>query len=222
LALRTIARGIEMDMRLEEVKNAISDLRVDDISKFIQECVIGGIKPNRIIESISSGMNLVGKKFERGEYFLPELITAGEMMKEGLKILEPLLKTDEKKESLGKVILATVEDDIHDIGKNIVNTMLSAAGFSVIDLGVNVPSETIVQRAREEKANIIALSALLTMTVDHVGEVVKLLKEKGIRQDFKVIAGGACVTDEIAKKLGCDAFGRDAIVAVDVCKKLLS
>ena len=209
-----------MDGDLERVKNGIAYIEFGEISSYVKAALDKGCTPMSIVEAMSAGMKEVGEKFEKGEYFLSELVMAGEMMKEAMKILEPLLAGVEMK-NIGTVVIATVKDDIHDIGKNLVSTMLASAGFRVIDLGVDVPEMKVVEAVRETNADIVALSSLLTITVDRIKSVNDALERNGLRRKVKVIAGGACVTEEIARKLGCDAFGRDAVEAVDVCKRLM-
>ncbi|MEM1550803.1 MAG: cobalamin-dependent protein [Candidatus Bathyarchaeia archaeon] len=146
---------------------------------------------------------------------------AGEVVKEGMKVLEPYLKVGEVK-MIGKVVIGTVKGDLHDIGKNIVVTLLRASGLEVIDLGVDVPPERFVEAVKEHKPDVVAMSALLTTTMDEMENVIKALKEAGLRDKVKVIIGGAPITDEFAKKIGADAAAKDAIEGVNICKAWLS
>ena len=142
---------------------------------------------------------------------------AGEVMKEGMKVLEPYLRGSEIRK-IGKVVIGTVRGDLHDIGKNIVATLLSAAGFEVIDLGVDVPPEKFVEAVKEHNPDIIGMSALLTTTMIEMENVIKALKEAGLRNRVKIIIGGAPITREFAEKIGADAAARDAVEGVNICK----
>jgi 5-methyltetrahydrofolate--homocysteine methyltransferase len=160
-------------------------------------------------------MTSVGELFESGEYFLADLVLAGEGMKEGLEVLEPHLKAD----SMGTrdtVVLCTVKGDIHDIGKNLVATMLTAAGFKVVDLGTDVHEDKVVEAVRTSGANAVGLSVLLTPMVESVRDVVEALEKAGLRDRVKIAIGGACTTRELALRMGVEAMGRDAVDAVRI------
>lgn len=168
------------------------------------------------------GVDFVGDEFSCGNAFLPELVMAGEAMKAAVSVLEPeMVKSGTARQMLGTVVLGTIEGDIHDIGKTMVATMLAAAGFKVFDLGVNVPAETLVTRAVEEQADIIGVSALLTTTMVRQREVIRLLEERGLRAQFKVMVGGAPVTAAWVAEIGADGFSEDAVGAVQVARQLL-
>ncbi|MCD6472242.1 corrinoid protein [Candidatus Aerophobetes bacterium] len=167
------------------------------------------------------GMDEVGRLYQTGEYFLPELVAAGEAMKTALKILDPVLKEQKtERKILGRVVLGTVEGDIHDIGKSIVGSMLVATGFEVVDLGVNVSIKKFLDTVKEVKPDILGLSALLTTTMPNQKKVIEALEEAKERQDVKVMVGGAAVTNRWATEIGADAYGEDAITAVELAKKL--
>lgn len=164
----------------------------------------------------------MGEDFAKGDAFLPELVMAGEAMKAAVAVLEPeLAKRGTERTMLGKVILCTVEGDIHEIGKTLVGTMLSSAGFKVFDLGVDVPVMKVVEKAREVNADIVAMSALLTTTMVHQKDVIEALEDIGIRSKVKVMVGGAPVTKEWVKQIGADGYSEDAIGAIKVAKQLL-
>jgi 5-methyltetrahydrofolate--homocysteine methyltransferase len=163
----------------------------------------------------------VGERFESGEYFLTDLVLAGEVMKAGLAPLESRLAAQELRGN-GTVVLATVQGDIHEIGKSLVGTMLGAAGFEVVDLGVDVPAPRIVGAVRQHRAAILGLSVLLTTMVGQVQVVVDELTEAGLRAQTRVVIGGACTTPELAQELGCDAHGADAVAAVRICERLMA
>ncbi len=183
-----------------------------------------GLEPMTIIEQgLVPGMDIVGQKFEEGEYFLPNLIISASGMQEAMKILEPELHTRKQERSTpGKVVIGTVQGDIHEIGKSLVATMLSANGFQVFDLGVDVPIETFVAKVKETNADLVGLSALLTTTMDVQREVVQALKKEGLSPQVKVLVGGAPVTQSWANEIGADGYAEDAIGAVEAVKKLLS
>lgn len=193
-------------------------------AELAQQAVVQGIDP---LEAISQGfvvgVNQVGEAFAKGDAFLPELVMAGEAMKSAVAVLEPeLARRGTERTMLGKVILCTVEGDIHEIGKTLVGTMLSSAGFKVFDLGVDVPVMKVVEKAREVNADIVAMSALLTTTMVHQKDVIEALEDIGIRSKVKVMVGGAPVTKEWVKQIGADGYSEDAIGAIKVAKQLLS
>ncbi len=203
---------------LKRIQNAIVNLDIENIGKLCMEAIEAGIPAYEIImKGMSKGMEIVGEKYERNEYFLAELIMAGEVMKEGMKVLEPYLKSGEIKK-VGKVVIGTVRGDLHDIGKNIVSTLLNAAGFDVIDLGVDVPPEKFVEAVKKNKPDIVGMSALLTTTMIEMEKVIKALEEAGLRDKVKIIIGGAPITSEYAEKIGADAAAKDAVEGVDICK----
>ena len=203
---------------LEMIRDSIVNLDFDGAREYTLKALDNKISPQEIISrSIAEGMDIVGKKFEASEYFLSELIVAGEIGKEITKMLEPYLKGTEVKK-LGKVVIGTVRGDLHDIGKNIVAIMLESAGFEVIDLGADVPPEKFVEAVKKEKPEIVAMSALLTVTMVEMKSVVDALKEAGIRDRVKIIVGGAPVTEEFAKSIGADGYGADAVQGVRICK----
>lgn len=203
---------------LNKIRDAIVNLDIDNMQRLCEEALKAGIPAYEIVmNGMSKGMEIVGEKYEKNEYFLAELIMAGEVMKEGMKVLEPHLKDGEVKK-IGKVVIGTVRGDLHDIGKNIVATLLSAAGFEVIDLGVDVPPERFVEAVKEYRPDIVGMSALLTTTMIEMENVIKALKETGLRNKVKIIIGGAPVTKEFAEKIGADAAARDAVEGVNICK----
>ncbi|MBO3797859.1 MAG: corrinoid protein [Thermoproteota archaeon] len=203
---------------LTRLKDAIVNLDFDGSKRLAQEAVAKGIPPNEIItKAISSAMEEVGRKFEASEYFLSELIVAGEIGKEISQMLQPYMKGSEIKK-IGKVVIGTVKGDLHDIGKNIFGMMLEAAGFEVIDLGNDVPAEAFVEAVKNHKPDIVGMSALLTVTMVEMENVIKELEKAGVREKVKVIIGGAPITEEYAKRIGADGYGKDAVVGVDICK----
>ena len=172
---------------------------------------------------LTPGMDIVGELYGTGEYFLPDLILGGEAMKAALAVLEPALAAaGQERQVLGTVVLGTVEGDIHEIGKSLVGSMLSANGFRVHDLGIDVEAEEFVAQAREYDADIVALSALLTTTMLHQRDVIEHLSEAGLREQVKVMVGGSPVTQAWAEEIGADGFAEDAANAVTVAKRLMS
>ncbi len=182
-----------------------------------------GIDPLEAInQGFSAGMDVVGELYASGEYFLPDLILGGEAMKAALEVLEPALHAaGQERKVLGTVVLGTVKGDIHEIGKALVGSMLSASGFLVHDVGIDVEADEFVAQAREHNADIVALSALLTTTMLHQREVIEHLSEAGLRERVKVMVGGSPVTQAWADQIGADGFAEDAANAAVVAKRLM-
>ena len=208
---------------LDRIKRLLADIEIDKVKDAVEEALKAGIPAIRIIEEgLAEGMRIVGDRFEKGEYFLAELVAAGETFKEAMEVLRPkLMEEGSTVKKLGKVVIGTVRGDLHDIGKSIVATMLESAGFEVYDLGVDVSPEEFVRKAKEVNADIVAMSALLTTTMIEMRNVIEELKRAGIRDRVKVIIGGAPVTEEFAREIGADAYAEDAVKAVEVCKRLV-
>jgi 5-methyltetrahydrofolate--homocysteine methyltransferase len=206
-----------------QVFEAMVELDIDGIAPQVQAALRAGAEARAILNGgLGAGMDVVGERFEQGEFFLTDLVLAGEVMKAGLVPLEPLLADTDIHQAHGTVVLATVKGDIHEIGKNLVGTMLRAAGYQVIDLGVDVPAARIAEAARTYAAHVVGLSVLLTTMVGQVQAVIEELTEAGLRTQVKVIIGGACTTPELAAQMGCDAHGADAVAAVRVCEQVLA
>lgn len=189
-----------------------------------RQALDGGVDPLEAInKGLTPGMDVVGELYATGEYFLPDLILGGEAMKAALAVLEPALAAaGQERQVLGTVVLGTVQGDIHEIGKSLVGSMLSANGFRVHDLGIDVEAEEFVVRAREYGADIVALSALLTTTMLHQRDVIEHLSEAGLREQVKVMVGGSPVTQAWADQIGADGFAEDAANAVTVAKRLMN
>lgn len=195
-----------------------------DREKTIQltnEALSAGTNPQDIIvNGLQAGMAVVGEKFSSGEYFLPDMLMAARAMKAALEILKPALgKTGIP--TIGKVVIGTVEGDMHDIGKNVVATFLSGNGFEVFDLGLSVPAKKFIDEVSEKKPDILGMSALLTTTMPVMDKVIKALAEAGLRSSVRVIVGGAPVTQDYANYIGADAYAHDGGKAVPVCRQLL-
>ncbi len=182
-----------------------------------------GAEPLEMIDKgYGAGLQVVGELFEKGEYFLPHLVIGAEAMKAAMTVLEPeLRRRQQARRSQGKVVLGTVEGDIHEIGKTLVGTMLSASGFEVFDLGVDVKTEDFVAKVKDTGATLVGLSALLTTTMAHQELVIRALNEAGVRDQVKVIVGGAPVSAEWARQIGADGYSEDAVSAVALARQLL-
>ena len=213
------------DAIFEEIRDSVLSMDSDDLMDTVRKALSRGIDPISIVDDgLARGLRVVGRKFEEGEFFLIELVTAAEAAQRVIKeILQPEIgKGKAKRRSLGKIVLGTVEGDIHNIGKNIVGAMLFAAGFEVYDLGVDVPVAEFVKKAREVDADVVGASALLSTTRLVQKDIVQALVEEGIREKVKVIFGGAPVTEEWVEEVGGDGYAENGVEAVDVVKRLLN
>jgi corrinoid protein of di/trimethylamine methyltransferase len=207
----------------DAVKEALLAFDQDKLVETTKKALDGGHSPQELIDALTAALKEVGEKFEKGEFFLAELVTAGEAAKTVIsEYLRPLLKKTSTREAAGSIVIGTVAGDIHDIGKGIVASMFFTAGFEVIDLGVDVPVEKFVETTREKKPDIVAMSALLSTTLPMQREVIEALKENNLRDQVRVIVGGSPVTDEWAKEIGADGYGEDAVAGVKLVKKLLN
>jgi corrinoid protein of di/trimethylamine methyltransferase len=207
----------------QKMAQSIIDGDSDVSVALAKQAIEAGIDPlEAITQGFVMGVNQVGEAFAKGDAFLPELVMAGEAMKAAVSTLEPeMQKRGLQRTMLGKVVLATVEGDIHEIGKSLVGTMLSASGFQVYDMGVDVPTAKIIAKAKEVDADIVGLSALLTTTMVKQKEVIEELDKQGLRKKIKVMVGGAPVTRDWVQKIEADGYSEDAIGAVGVAKKLV-
>jgi corrinoid protein of di/trimethylamine methyltransferase len=207
---------------ITKLKEAILDGNKELCEEIIDEALLSGIEPMAILNTCIEGINIVGEKFGKGEIFLTELMLSADAMKAAVEKLKPKFTAEELiKTRLGKVVIGTVKGDIHDIGKNIVITMLTAAGFEVFDIGIDVPPVTFIEKAKEVNADIIGASALLTSTKPYMEDIALLLKDMDLRSKFKYIVGGAPVTQDYAEKIGADGYAKDAQEAVRVVKELI-
>ena len=208
-------------MDFEELTELVVELEVDDIADAVKVALDEDKKdPIEILTALTKGMDEVSRRYEEFEYFLGELVLAGDTMKAGLEILKPALAVSDATKEKIKAVIATVKGDQHDLGKNLLGTMLLSANFEVYDLGRDVNADIIVEKVRETGASVVGLSSLLSMTVDQIGVVHKALKEAGLRDGVKLIVGGAPLNLELAKKFGADGYADDAIYGVDLIKKL--
>ena len=201
-------------MDYEKLTELVIELEVDDVADAVKEALDEGKKAFDVLNALTKGMDEVGRRYEEKEYYLTELVLAGETMKEAFKILQPALEAEDRAEEKVKVILATVKGDNHDIGKNILASLLLSSGFEIHDLGMDVDANIIVEKVKETDADIVALSSLLTMTVEEIKKVHESLKKAGVRDSVKLIVGGAPLNEDLAKKLGADDYAEDAVEGV--------
>lgn len=208
---------------LEEISAHVQDGNAEETRESVKSALEQGADPLEIVEQgLAKGVRRVGDCFGRGEVFLTQLMMAADAIKAGLDAVQPELTRQGKgPQVLGKVVLGTVKGDIHDLGKNIISTMLQVNGFDVFDLGVDVPPMKFIEKAVDVDADIIAMSALMTTTLPFQADVTKLLSEMGLRPKFKVLIGGAPVTEEWARQIGADAYATDAIPGVEKAKNLV-
>ena len=213
----------EIEKLFKDMAQSIIDGDSDVSTELAQKSIEVGIPPlDAITKGFVVGVNYIGDQFGAGEAFLPELVMAGEAMKSAVAVLEPeLLKLGSARETMGRVVLATVEGDIHEIGKTLVGTMLSASGFEVTDMGVDQPADKIIGKALEINANLIGLSALLTTTMVRQRELIEELDKENLRPRIQVMVGGAPITRDWATKIKADGTSEDAVGAVALAKQLV-
>ena len=210
-----------MSEHLDKIKEAVINGRHAEIESLVQAAIEEKADLDQIInEAMIAAMDIVGRKFAQNEIFIPEMLVAAVTMKKGLDIIKPLLKSDEIK-SRGTIIMTTVKGDLHDIGKNLVIMMLQGAGFDVIDLGVDISTEKLVQKVEEIKPDILGLSALLTTTMPEILKVIEALRDKGLRKSVKIMVGGAPLNTAFAEKVGADGYGRNAAEAVELARSFV-
>ena len=210
-----------MDNTIESIYKGILDGDQHLVTEKVTEALNAGLSPDSILkDGLVAAMGEVGRLFEGGEYYVPEMLIAARAMQAGLKLLKPGL-ADTGVKAVGRVVIGTVSGDLHDIGKNLVSMMLEGAGFEVIDLGTDVKPEAYVSAVHEHRPDIVAMSALLTTTMPNMEATIKALEEAGLRKQVKVIIGGAPVTEEYAKKIGADGSAYDASVAVKIARSLI-
>lgn len=206
---------------LENLKESVIDGSESKALEYTQKALDEGVDVENILnDGFIPAMEVVGSKFQANEIYVPEMLISAKAMKAGMKILEPLL-TEAGVEPIGRVVIGTVKGDLHDIGKNLVAMMLEGAGFEVIDAGVDVPAEKFIDLVREKNANILGLSALLTTTMVEIKNVIDVFKEEGLRDDVKILVGGAPVNTDYAKEIGADGYSPDAASAADLAKGLI-
>ncbi len=208
---------------LKQLLQAVIEGRREDVRTLTRTALESGVEGNRIVnEALTPAMEVVGQKFQQGEWFLPEMLTCCLSVQAAFELLRPhLVQTDTKERVRKRIVIGSIEGDIHDIGKNIVAATLEGTGFDVIDLGVNVSGEKFARTAAATNAEIVAVSALLTTTMLNMGKVVEALERAGVRHRVKVLLGGAPLTEGFVKRIGADAYGKDAVDAVTKARELV-
>jgi methanogenic corrinoid protein MtbC1 len=200
--------------------DAIADMREQDALKITDEVLASGADPMGVLEACREAMAVVGRRYEEGSYYLPELLLAGEMLGQISDKVKPHLQAQAgAQKKLGRVVLGTVAGDIHDIGKNVVKFMLDANGFEVQDLGVDVPPQKFVEAVRDFQPQVVGLSGFLTLAFDAMKETVEAIQAAGLRDQVKIVIGGGQVNDKIQEYAGADAYGKDAVAGVSLAKK---
>ena len=202
----------------EKLVDAIVNMKEDEALSATNELIEGGEDPMKILDACREAVGVVGKRFEEGTYFLPELIMAGEMLSKISEIVKPKLQAAQESKKAGKVLIGTVEGDIHDIGKDIVTFMLDVNGYDVLDLGIDIPPAKFVEAIKDFQPQVVGLSGFLTLAFDSMVETVKAIKEAGLRDQVKIMIGGGQIDEVIKEYTGADAYGLDAIAAVNLTK----
>jgi methanogenic corrinoid protein MtbC1 len=206
-----------------ELVKLLSDLKEPEALAFVEKALGEGVDPMKIIGEAKEGMKIVGERFAKEQYFIPDLVFSGEILKRIITMLEPHLKKKKGEEAkrLGKVIIGTVEGDIHDIGKDLVVFMLDVSGFEVFDLGIDVPAQKFVDTIKETGSKVVGLSGFLTLAFDSMKDTVDAIQKAGLRDNVKIMIGGGQITEEIRKYAGADAYGKDAIAGLSLAKQWL-
>lgn len=206
---------------VDQIRDKMIDCQTEQVLELVPKAIDQGIDASTIVnEGLTAGIRVLGDRFEKGEAFLPELAVAAETMKQALEFLEPHLAKATEEKALGTIVIGTVQGDIHDIGKSIVATMLTVAGFAVYDLGVEVTPTEFIEKTKEVNADIIAMSALLTTTMDRMQETIDLLRKEKLADHVKIMVGGAPVSQSFAERIGADGYGVDFNQAVKIAKRL--
>ncbi len=195
------------------------DLNEDAVREQLKTRIDSGEDPLTILADVKTAMKIIGDKFSEREYFLPELIMSGEILKEIFEVIQPKLKSGVETKSKGKIVLGTVAGDIHDIGKDIVRFMLDVNGYEVIDLGVDVAAEKFIAAIKEHNPKVLALSGFLTLAFDSMKEIIEKLKANGIRDSLKIMIGGGTIDERIVEFVGADAYGESAVKAIELADK---
>ena len=203
----------------KDLVNTLADLKEQEAIKIVKDRLSAGEDPLKIMEDARKGMEIVGKRFSESEYFIPDLVYSGEILKAVTELVKPKLTKTAENKKLGKVVFGTVAGDIHDIGKDIVVFMLDVNGFEVHDLGVDVPVQKFVDKIKETGAPIVGLSGFLALAFDSMKETVEAIKAAGLRDKVKIMIGGGQMSDEIKNYTGADAYGKDAMAGVTLAKK---
>ena len=203
-----------------ELVKLLSDLKEPEALEYVDHALAKGVDPTALLDEAREAMNVVGERFAAEEYFIPDLVFSGEILKRIVAKLEPHVKAKKgkKAERIGKVIIGTVAGDIHDIGKNLVVFMLDVSGFEVLDLGINVPKEKFVDAIKESGSTIVGLSGFLTLAFDSMKDTVDAIRDAGLRDQVKIMIGGGQIDEEVKNFAGADAYGNDAVAAVKLAQ----
>jgi 5-methyltetrahydrofolate--homocysteine methyltransferase len=199
--------------------NLMADLQEEETLSMVNTLIKEGGNPMDILSDARSAMEIVGKRFETSEYFIPDLMMAGEILKGISDIVKPLIQGDDASAKKGKVLIGTVAGDIHDIGKDIVTFMLDVSGYDVLDIGIDVPIQVFVEKIQEFQPSVVGLSGFLTLAFDSMKKTVEALEKAGLRDNLKIMIGGGQMDDEVRKYVRADAYGKDAVAAVNLCKQ---
>ena len=211
----------DKEKALQRVADSVLSFEPENVVASTRRALQEGIQPMDVIEEgLAKGLRVVGERYEKGDFFLTELIAGANAMKAGLDVLRPLIPIRGKK-SVARVLIGTVRGDIHDLGKQVVTSMLEASGFEVIDVGVDVPSSVFIEKVKELRPEILGMSVLLTTSMPEMKTVIQELKQDGLRDEVKVMVGGAVVTDNYAKEIGADAYGADAVDGAQKATRLV-
>lgn len=202
-----------------ELVQALADLKEEEVLRLVKERLSAGEDPLKILDDARRAVEIVGQRFETKEYFIPDLVYSGEILKEVTEIVKPKLTRAVQINRLGKFVIGTVAGDIHDIGKNIVAFMLDVNGFEVYDLGIDVPAQEFIEKMEETNAGIVGLSGFLTLAFDSMKETIEAIKAAGLRDRVKIMIGGGTIDDEIRKYTGADAYRPDAMAAVSLARE---
>ena len=206
-------------MSQDTLVSVLADLREEEALQIVQNQLTAGENPLTILDSCRKAVEIVGERFEKSEYFLPDLVMAGEILKEIAELVKPKMGMVDELKRVGKIVIGTVQGDIHDIGKDVVTFMLDANGFEVHDLGVDVPPQTFVEKIREVKPEVVGLSGLLTLAFDGMKATVDAIAAAGLRDQVKIMIGGSQVDERIKEYTKADAYGSDAMAAVSLAKE---
>jgi 5-methyltetrahydrofolate--homocysteine methyltransferase len=202
----------------EDMVSALVDLREDDVLKIVRDRLNAGEEPLKILDDASRALEIVGERFASGEYFIPDLLYSGEILKGITAVVKPKLSKTTAVKRLGKVVFGTVAGDIHDIGKDIVVFMLDVNGFEVYDLGVDVPAQKFVEKIKETAAGIVGLSGFLTLAFDSMKQTIQAIKDAGLRDKVRIMIGGGQIDEQVRGFAGADAYGKDAMEAVKLAR----
>jgi methanogenic corrinoid protein MtbC1 len=203
----------------ESLIQALVEMQENEALKEARRLLDEGADPMNILESCSKAMEIVGKRFEREEYFLPHLMMAGEMLKQITELIKPSIKEEKAHPGRGRVLMGTVEGDIHDIGKNMVVFILEVSGFEVLDIGIDQAPEKFIQAIRDFQPQVVGMSGLLTLSFDSMKGTVRAIEEAGLREKVRIMIGGGQVTEKVKGYTGADAFGADAMAGVTLCRQ---